>query len=586
MIALPLLGEHAFALVLLWGIVVLPGLALVAFFRAGAGLLAAPLFGVVFWNLALYLFPFAGGLDLAGALLAAGCLATWIHKGRKVRLGIPRRNFVPRSTWFLLLASLPFTTTLWFHYVPAGMDASMHTTAAALIARAHGLPANYAPFTPEVPFSTVNLGLPAVAAIAIRCGGEPAAVLLAAHHLTFTCLLLATYILLRWWVPRNSAAVVAVLSVWLARAAQASIDWGGFPTVLSVAVGILATRLLLQQSRRYTWRLALATGTTIAALPMIHGVGAGTWIYCAGIWITFTTWMISRSPARTLASQAVAGVWALFFLFTYWISGHLDVGPAEMATTRAFAQQFAPPEQDWTALFSSFAFLRKESGTLLAIIGMLSCLLVVCRRPRWAFLPLLGAFVTLPLLIANARWWILPGSFVIYPDRVLYWTGPISAVAMALAWRTVSKTLRASNGAWVMAFGLLIVAGYFHNSFYQKSVREIFVTQDGWEALVWSKQHLQPGRHFVHAEYKTAASYLPGVALIACDGAHHHHFIGQKFTEAYQQRIPTHLFLENIPPNEDQLSAGKIVFRNRSVTILETPIRAPSVSAGLGDTLR
>src|ERR1019366_3751025 len=125
------------------------------------------------------------------------------------------------------------------------MDGSMHMTAATLIARSHGLPESYAPFAPDVAFPPMNLGLSTVAAVAIRWGGDPAAVLLACHHLTFTLLIVATYLLLRRWIARPPEAVRGVVSVGTARASQASLEWGGFPTVLSVAIGVFAARLLL-----------------------------------------------------------------------------------------------------------------------------------------------------------------------------------------------------------------------------------------------------------------------------------------------------------------------------------------------------
>ncbi len=472
------------------------------------------------------------------------------------------------ATLLLILGSLPFTTTLWFHYVPAGMDASMHTTAASLIARAHGLPADYAPFAPEVWFPALNLGLPAVAAVAIRWGGEPAAVMLASHHLTFTCLILASYILLRWWTGRNAAALLAVVSVWLARGTQATVDWGGFPTVLSVSAGILAARLLLQHTRTRAWRLSLATGATVAALALIHGVGAGTWFYCAGIWVALAALAQSRLPLRTLGGLIWSGAWALGFLLVYRLSGHLDVGQTEMAATRVYVQMLAPREEDWTALLSAASFVRKDSGTLLVLLGLGALGMLLVQR-RWVALAMMaGVFATLPVLVANARWLLLPGSFLLYPDRVLYWTGPICAVAMALAWRGWPRPWRGTT--WVSAGGgaLLVVSFCFHNTFYQKSVREGGFTGERWDALVWARAHLQPGEHFVHAAYQTAGSYLPGVALIACDGAHHHHFIGRQFARLDAQRAITHLLLEN-NQDGDQAAAGRVVFRNDTVTIIE-----------------
>ena len=156
-----LLFEHGFALLLLWACVGLTGCALLANLRIGIGLAGTPLLGVVYWTLALYLVPFLAGLTSRGA--SSSCWQRFLW----------RRQWVWRfrargSTLILLLGCLPYVTTLLYHHVPLGMDGSMHTAAAAVIAHAHGLPASYAPFQPEIPFPAVNLGLPAVAAVATR----------------------------------------------------------------------------------------------------------------------------------------------------------------------------------------------------------------------------------------------------------------------------------------------------------------------------------------------------------------------------------------------------------------------------------
>src|ERR1043165_9513829 len=60
-----------------------------------------------------------------------------------------------------------------------------------------------------------------------------------------------------------------------------------------LAVGLFAARLLwqLQHPNR---RVSLAPGAAIAAIPLIHGVGAGTWLYCAGPWIVLAALAKSR----------------------------------------------------------------------------------------------------------------------------------------------------------------------------------------------------------------------------------------------------------------------------------------------------
>ena len=606
MVPWSILCEHGLALLLVWATVGLAGCALLPFARLHIGFVGAPLLGVVFWTVALYLFPFRGGLDVAAGLIVVIAI-TAAALGWRTRSWTPIWKRFSWSTLIIVVGSLPYITTLLYHYVPFGMDGSMHMTAATLIARSHGLPESYAPFAPDVAFPPMNLGLSTVAAVAIRWGGDPAAVLLACHHLTFTLLIVATYLLLRRWIARTPAAVLAVVSVWTARASQASLEWGGFPTVLSVAIGVFAARLLLQQGRGPSWRLSAATGAAIAAIPLIHGVGAGTWLYCVGPWITLATLLKARSKLSTLRGLAITGIATVVLLFVYRSAGTIDVQADEMDGTRAWQESSTSLDDGWRAWLSAWDFVRKDSGSFIVLAGFAAGGVLALRR-QWgtAFL-LAAAWISLATVVANSRWWILPASFLLYPERAIYWAAPISAVSLALAWRALPISnqgsrqntlplfslfaLRSSYFAFILssekqsakseerrakkifagvcAVCLLLISAYYQNQFYQKIVREEFINNDGWEALVWARQHLRPERDFVQAAYNSAGSFLPAVAQVGCTGAHHHHFIGRQVRQAYQRRVFTHVLLDRARAAGETMPPGRVVFSNRTITIVQ-----------------
>lgn len=589
MVSWSILWEHAAALALVWAAVALPGFALLPLLRVRVGLVGAPLIGIVFWTVALYVFPFTGGMDVAAGLIVvlAGIVVTrWWFVGRIVNPSVteedgltirPARKYLTWSALILATGSLPYTTTLLFHYVPFGMDASMHTTAAALIARSGGLPLSYAPFAPDLVFPPMNLGLPSVAGVAIRWGGDPAAVMLACHHLTFTALILATYLLLRSWTGRVPSAILAVVTVWTARASQASLGWGGFPTVLSVAIGVFAARLLWQQTRGSNWRIALATGAAIAAIPLIHGVGAGTWLYCVGPWIALAALLQARDRKATLRGLAFSAAIAGAFLLVYRAAGTIDVQAREMDLTHQWQQSSTPLAGN--AWLAALEYIRKDAGSFLVLAGWTACGVLILIRQWSTALLLSAAWLALTLVVANSRWWVLPASFLLYPERAIYWAGPLSAVALALAWRKVFTYPRREQGRApsVLALrvrkialiaGLLGLAGYHQNQFYQKVVREDFVNADGWEALVWARQNLQPARDFVDTPYNSTGSFLPAIAQVGCSGAHHHHFIAQQVMKMYQNRTVTHILVDQALAPTVLMPAGTVVFRNRTITIV------------------
>jgi len=556
-----ILGEHGLALALICGCVSLPGLALLAILRLNVSWATAPLLGIVYWTVSLYLLPFAHGLDVAIALSIVLVLAgTWIE-------GLPSRHESSWTTLTLLLGSLPYASTLLFHYVPFGMDGSMHTTAATLIARAGGLPTTHAPFADDVPFPPMNLGLPTVAAVAIRLGADPASAMLACHHLTFTSLILASYVLLTCWTDRATSALLSVATVWMARASQASLEWGGFPTVLSIAVGLLAGRLLFKHADGANWRLSLATGAAVMSIPLVHGIGGGTWLYCVAPWITAATMMRSRAKAATVRGLFLTVVVAAVILMMYRSAGLMDVTSHDLNWTHDWQRRAAPLSDP--IVLGAFEYVRKDAGSMLVVAGWIACGMLAVQRQWLSAMLVSGAWLTLAIVVANSQWWVLPASFLLYPERTIYWVGPLSAVGLALAWRAVPTFVNPPKVVGIsLAIGMLILAGYCHNQYYQRIVRSDFINEDRWEALAWAKQNLRPGRDFVHAPYGSTGAFLPGLAHVGCTGAHHHHFVARAVEASMSRRKATHMLVDRSHAPDQDIPRGRIVFSKGSILIV------------------
>ncbi len=357
----------------------------------------------------------------------------------------------------------------------------------------------------------------------------------------------------------------------MARSSQNTLAWGGFPTVMSVAIGLLAARLLLQQSRNVNWRGSLATGGSIAAIPLIHGVGGGTWIYCVGVWISLASLAISRRRIMTLRGLAYAALVAGLMLSVYRLAGTLELQPQDMETTRFCAQEHAPVEGRWPVWFTSIAYVSKNAENLLVWPGWAACALLALRRKWSALLLIGGAWLTLITVVANSRWYVLPGSFLLFPERVLYWAAPLCAVGLAIALRGIAferpVLKRCAVASCVCVF---VFAGYYHNKLYQRFVRAEFVSQEGWDALVWAKKNLDPHNDFVRAPYGSTGSFLPAVAQIGCTGAHHHHFVGPRALDAQQRRHLNYQLIDRALAPTAELPSGNIVFRNSAVTIVKT----------------
>lgn len=569
MIPLALIGEHLIALVVTWTCAILAGLPLLALLRIRLGVGAAMLLGVAFWSVVLYVFPFSGGLLLAMALVVVALTACWVRRTMSAPLATAWQPLSwPNLVLFLGCGS--YATILFTNYVPPGMDGSMHMTSARLIAEQAGLPRSYAPFAPQLVFPAVNLGLPTLAAVSIQLGCTPPAAMLAAEQLTFAAFILATYLVLRLWTTGLTAAWLAALAAWTSRGMQETIGWGGFPTVMSLALGLLAARLIIDVMRRPALLSAVPLGITIASLPLVHGVSAAVWLYAVAPVVLIVAVARSRCRRQGLLTLMAAAPVACLILAAYRTFGQTAVSDADLAWTRAWQQGYAPKMQGWSAVFLALNYMRSQAGTLTIWVALPALgILCWCRHVR-SVLALTALAVLLAMLIINVHYWTLPLSMLLYPERVVYWATPLAALAIALALRTV-PVRRRSVLATLVVVGLLYPASVRHRSGYQDVAVHPLVTRAAWEALDWAAHHLHPERDYVSSEYYSAGSYLPGVAGVATSGWHAHHFILEEAKAVLGARPVTHVFVERGP-----LPPGEVVFRNADAAIIRIPSTNPT----------
>lgn len=560
------LAAHLAALLCAWACAWGTGLPLAWLLRVRIGFAGSPLLGVAYWAAALYCLPFSGGLTIAAAI--AGLMVVWVllqgDARQSLRASIGRLG---RADLILGIGCAAYLSILFIQYVPPGMDGAMHTIAARLIAQQSGLPISYAPFAPDLPFPPINLGLSAFAAVVIRGGADPASAMLACEHLTFSCLLLGCYVLLRVWVPRTSAALPAVIAAWTARNAQETAGWGGFPTVMSVALALLATRLLFDVARRPQPRAAVGLGLVLAAAPLVHSAGAASWLYgvapVAGVVAFFWT----RRKSAALRNFAFAAIVGSLILGAYLIGSKPTPNAAQLAWVHDWHRGYAPDGDGWQLALATPNYVKSSAGSVGIYAGLLGVAMLLIRR---RFVPVVAAgAVTLLLcaLVANARHDWLPGSFLLFPERVVYWAPPLAALMMALGWRALPAGLRGRPIAcWSAAVVLLALALPRQHSHFQRIALAPTMNADEWETLCWARDHLEPGHAYVAASYNSTGSYLPAVAGIACSGWPLHYLCFRDELLAYGQRAPTHALVDTNATG-DTPGGDVVVFRRGQVVL-------------------
>jgi hypothetical protein len=210
----------------------------------------------------------------------------------------------------------------------------------------------------------------------------------------------------------------------------------------------------------------------------------------------------------------------------------------------------------------------KSGGEEICSIGLAAALALALLR-RWRVLAMLAAVTaSLVAVVANSRFWVLPASFVLYPDRATCWAPLVAVGAIAWAARAAWKDIlsRAPGIAWGRAIAagavvaLCALGAARHAHLFQRKVVRPAITEDEWAALQWSKRSLAPGVDAVAGKYWTGASYLPAVAGIATDAWHVH--------VAIDGGLPAPRINHVWQAADDPPAAGTVVFQNGRVRIV------------------
>lgn len=569
MVPSDVLLNHVAALLVVVAVALTAGVPACAALRVRLGVPGYLLLGMVYWAVALYAFPFDGGLGLAAAVAVSGFVATLLVRRDPFRRPRPGRR---RAAVVLSVGCAAYATLLLRNHVPIGADAGMVGASARLIALHGGLPADYGPWFPDLYFPAVNLCVPTVGAVAIAVGCEPASVVLSLAVLSYSAWILATYSVLCLFARPSTAAVLAVAQAWGSRWAQNTIGWGGFPTVAGMAVGLFAARLMWDAGRRCTARSAVALGVTAGAVPLVHGVSAAVWVYAVAPVLGAALLARSPRPGRTAAALAGGAAVSAAVLACYLSAGQVYMSPAEIEWSREHLRSDAPqPGPVADALVASLAYMKQYGGGTVAWVGAASGAALLGLGAWRRAAGVAACLASLAVVLSNAHWWVLPFSMMLYPDRAVYWAGPLAAVAAAMAATALRRrSPRVLTNPAALAVGLVVLAfiGAQHVNQYQHNVWNPAVGRDGWEALRWARSNLAEPGTFIEATYGSVGSFLPLCAGVPTNAWQVNHCAMEESKAVLARRRPTHrMYVRGVDP--DPPPAAKVVFRNESVVIVD-----------------
>jgi hypothetical protein len=368
------------------------------------------------------------------------------------------------------------------HVAYSGGDMTAHAALAEEIVLKDGFPHSQEPLLPIPRFGEIAPGFHALSALVSLLSGAPS------HRVTIYILCLsvagmtaALSTLLRSlaFAP-GPAAAAAIGASLLARNPQFFLQWGGAPSILAAAIGLVCFRdsLSLGQPRSAPAR----AGFLGAGMLLVHPLPAVALAWMLPGLLALRA-AVTRAPLGKLARDVgLAALAALILVLPFLLRAPRTAPPeavpwardwfrAETRGAVSLEKRFLPNARVSAAATWPF-FLVSYLGALPVLLVAVGFVRGLWRRSRSVFIALAILFLQL-FLFAGALAEFLPGWPALYPTRVALWLVVPLGIAMAelcdWAARASRRVLVAAGCLWLLAFGLeggRLSASRFGTAFY------------------------------------------------------------------------------------------------------------------------
>ena len=419
---------------------------------------------------------------------------------------------------------------------------TMHGYMAALIMAADSVPSSHQPILPIDSFGAYPTGFQTLIALASLLGGMPvyrSALLMEAA--TLALLTLAFYSFLRIYWSRPISAMAAFLVTFIPRNPQAFVQWGGDPTLLALALLVIALKYLPRLRQRLNpgdWGLC---SLFIAASILTHLIPVIGFFYSViplALYLSVSGRADWKGEAP-LVVRNLLGVGMLTLLLLMPSLPHLlsgEVSTAEVEWVRRFQQEWSGGAWGGTignAVVTIPVYLvEKVFGGPFLVLSGLGLLILAIQRPRFGVASAIYVLTVL-VLIMNSMYWLLPISYALYPERVALLLLFPCAFGVAALLDGIHRILARSWMAVAIMAALILWRGVYHNErlLYKQVLPNALLTQADLNAMRWIKEQTDVGAVF-HNRYGDAGLWIPAIAFRAITDPHLSPFYFDEFRAA------------------------------------------------------
>lgn len=419
-------------------------------------------------------------------------------------------------------------------YVSTGADMSVHTYIAELIQKANGVPNNYYPILGINEFNSYPVGFSSISALIALLGEMPSyrgAFFLAC--LTYGFLTLFLVVLLKRFVRWEIAFISSIAFSFLTINPQFVSSWGGNPSVYALALCILFISCLYFQNKNI-W-IILFSSLCLAAVLLTHTQTFLLLMYCFGIPFLIYA-LIKRRKSCKFTKLFIFLVLFVIIISPYLGSVNRGIVTPEILQTvkKHVTESFHAWDGTiynflWTipAYIKMYLFGGGRYITYLIFNGLESKIILAVsligviflfRRSAVSCLLYAGWLIIAVLLILNTRYWILPFSYAIYPERVpllaliplsVYFAHGLEAPLQFI--KTKNKYIASSILFYILIVISMFLAVRFNEVYYTNSLLyKNSVTKADIKALRWLDEHVDENA-IIKNSYGDAGLWIPAI---------------------------------------------------------------------------
>jgi hypothetical protein len=375
-----------------------PGVLLQALLARHRRAVELPLFAAAFWVVAFWwlrLLPWSWTVPVA--VLGAVSLFAGAFLWRRL----------PDAGSALVWAAAATATAILARsaLVAPGVDAAAHTAVARILGESHGHPLGFRPLWPLDELRGYPFGQPTLTALLAGFAGlDWRAAGCWGHALDYGLVLVAFAAAVGRWRGTALGLAVGAGAVLVARAPLHFWTWGGAPNALGIAFGVAAFAAGLDAARTMDARSAGASAIYAAAGLLTHAVTVVALAYCAVVLVAAAL-VSRRMPLRGAAALVAAGGVAAVLCAPY------------LATVKPIDPRGAAWIRAWLRESATLSVFPRMLHDVPLIAGAAALVAVFARSKGRAALPAALAAL-LGLLVLHGRFAVLPGSALLYPDRI------------------------------------------------------------------------------------------------------------------------------------------------------------------------